>query len=285
MRVVFSILLGSLFCLSGHAQESVEEKLIFFSDVMVNAQEPVNRSYALTQFEMAFEEYLQSQNLDSLDLSFLKWVSTLQPEDKSFTLISWQAELSDFEYAYGGYIINKGVLNRLNYSPQPMHQLDAMFVEPSSWYGALYYNILQLSENKYTIFGFNGSGKWINTKIADVLTLQSDGSITLGDAIYEDKESPTTFLDRLVFQYSSDASFNLNYNPGLKLIINDHLIQRIGRLEGQGPVYLPDGSYEGYEMKEGKWYYVEKIYDHTYDDAPRPKPVLDKTDKNIFGKN
>ncbi|MBT8189180.1 MAG: hypothetical protein KJO29_02030, partial [Bacteroidia bacterium] len=79
------------------------------------------------------------------------------------------------------------------------------------------------------------------------------------------------------------ATLQLNYNPGLKLIIHDHLIQRIGRIPGQGPVFLPDGTYEGYEFIEGIWMYREKIYDHTYDAAPRPKPVLGNK-KDLFGK-
>ncbi|NNE27084.1 MAG: hypothetical protein HKN09_09595 [Saprospiraceae bacterium] len=285
MRAIYLFVTLIFFNISLEAQDSVKEQLIFYGDVMVNAQEVTTRSLAHQKFENILEAYLDSTDLTSIDLGFLKWASVLQPDDKSFTLISWQAELKDYNYAYGAYVIVGDSIVKFNQTDLPMNQIDAMMIEPSDWYGALYYNLLPLSEGRYTIFGFNGSGKWMNTKIADVLTINDDGSIKLGAAIYEDKGSPGTFQERLVFQYSSDASFNLNYNPGLKLIVNDHLIQRIGRLEGQGPVNLPDGSYEGYEMKEGKWYYVEKIYEHKYDEAPRPKPVLNNSDKSIFGKN
>lgn len=117
----------------------------------------------------------------------------------------------------------------------------------------------------------------------DVLHID-EGEITLGGEFFEDRNSPGTYLERIMIRYSIDATANLNYNPGLKMIIHDHLIQRIGRMPGQGPVMLPDGTYEGYEWKDGKWQYVEKIYEHTYDEAPRPTPVLDEK-KNIFGKN
>ena len=46
----------------------------------------------------------------------------------------------------------------------------------------------------------------------------------------------------------------------MQLIVHDHLIRRMGRIAGQGPVNLPDGSYEGYMFDNGKWMYKEKLF-------------------------
>ncbi|MBK8080590.1 MAG: hypothetical protein IPN97_09945 [Saprospiraceae bacterium] len=46
---------------------------------------------------------------------------------------------------------------------------------------------------------------------------------------------------------------------------------------------VSDGSLVGYEKKDRYWEYIDKIYTQILDEAPRPKPVLDKRNKNLFG--
>ena len=149
----------------------------------------------------------------------------------------------------------------------------------------MYYSIKKLEENKYLIFGFNQIDQFKNAKVLDMIHVK-DGTVTLGEEIFEDKNDLDTYQNRIILTYSGDASVNLNYNPGLEMIVHDHLIQRMGQLEGQGPTNVPDGSYEGYKLENGKWMYKEKIYDHSYgeNNAPRPKPILNKKKKNLFGK-
>jgi hypothetical protein len=161
-----------------------------------------------------------------------------------------------------------------------------MSLSNTEWYGCLYYNLRKQNDDSYLVFGFDASTALENRKIADVLTIKDD-EVTLGSEIFEDKNNKGSYANRLVLDYASDANVNLNYNPSLKMIVHDHLIKRMGRLPGQGPVDLPDGSYEGYSYHDGKWIYKEKIFNHTYDEAPRPKPVLDKKSGNpdIFGRS
>ena len=64
------------------------------------------------------------------------------------------------------------------------------------------------------------------------------------------------------------------------MIVHDHLEYIMGLQAGQGPTFIPDGTYEGYYYKNSKWMYKEKMFDHMYeeDNPPRPKPVFQ--DKN-----
>ncbi len=271
---------SAVFC----QNDDLRDNLKFYADVMVNSAEASSRNRAVIEFNSIFKTYIQHNNLFESDLGFIKWISVLEPDDKTFKLLSWQVELENFDFQYNGYIIYPdGSYIHLQENQYPSNQLDAMVLHAESWYGALYYNILKIDDNKYVIFGFNGDSKWENQKIADVLSFEGNKPI-FGMEIFEDKNSNGTYINRLVLNYSSDATCNLNYNPGLKMVIHDHLLQRIGRLEGQGPVFLPDGTYEGYEFVDNKWKYREKIYDHIYDDAPRPKPILGEK-KDLFGKN
>jgi hypothetical protein len=79
-----------------------------------------------------------------------------------------------------------------------------------------------------------------------------------------------------LFRYAADAQMTVNYNPGMEMIVVDNLIKKMSRIPGQGETLVPDGSYVGYELKEGYWTRIEKIATQIMDEAPRPKPVLDQ---------
>jgi len=145
----------------------------------------------------------------------------------------------------------------------------------------VYYDILKINETDYVLFGVNHLSKYENIKVAEVLSLEDAKEPIFGKEVFQ-KGADTR--SRLILRYADDASVSLNYNPTLGLIIFDHLIPRMGRIEGQGSTFLPDGSYEGYVPNENVWVYKEKLYDHIYEEAPRPNPVLDKSKKGVFGK-
>jgi hypothetical protein len=68
----------------------------------------------------------------------------------------------------------------------------------------------------------------------------------------------------------------MNYDPELDLIVFDHLVS-----ESKDPskkfTLIPDGDQEGFRWKDGKWIYVEKLFDYKLTDghAPREVPIKD----------
>ena len=156
------------------------------------------------------------------------------------------------------------------------------------WIGALYYNILTVNDGTstyYVLFGFNGYSKYNNLKVADVLTFEGDKPIFGAEIFVQSSENGRANKQtRLMLDYSGDSNVSLNYNPGLDMITHDHLIQRIGRIPGQGPTLLPDGSYVGWKWAGDHFEYVEKIYHQVLDEAPRPQPILDQRKNTIDGK-
>jgi hypothetical protein len=102
--------------------------------------------------------------------------------------------------------------------------------------------------------------------------------------IAKDEDGNPDAKNRLMLEYSSDSNVGLNFNQGMGMIVYDHLISRMGRLPEQGPTMLPDGSYCGYKPEEGKWIYVDKLFNEVSTTVPRPKPILDGNKRNIFGK-
>jgi len=261
-------------CINVSAQEAtytIKDELIFYSDVMVNGAKVENRLRAGNNFFNLFDNYIQKNN----DLSFLEFISVLEPLDKAFKLISWQVEADKYNYEYFAYILfPDGAVHRLEHTNSLIKELQNEVLELSDWYGAWYYNIKKIGDD-YLIFGYDANSEFTNQKVVDVINLGPE--ITLGKPIFADKEDPEFFRNRLMISFSADASVNLNYNPGLEMIVHDHLMQRMGRLPGQGPTNIPDGTYEGYQFENGKWKYIEKMFNHSYgnNNAPRPKPILD----------
>ncbi len=286
MRVLsFCLLL--LFSSNLQSQDGLNtnlEKLKFFGDVMVSALDADNRTIAGDQFYSSFKIYIDSKNLFEEDLSSFQTISVINTEDAKFKLISWQIEKTSFVFTYHAFVVfPDGSYAEFMDKGELSESIQYMDVDISEWYGALYYNIKKVSDTEYLIFGYNGYGQYDHVKVADYLVVDNN-TVRLGAEVFEDREEEGLYMQRLLIKYSADASVNLNYNPGLDMIVLDHLTPRMGKLQGQGPTLIPDGTYEGFELVDGKWQYISKLYNHSYgeNNAPRPKPVLDKK-KNIFG--
>lgn len=277
MRLLFS--LAILFSVSLSAQDmdhALKTDLMFYGDVMYSADNPSHRARAAYAFNEMVSDYIAKQDSYNCDLSFIDQVTSITPEDSLFTIYTWQVELEDKAYEYFGYIFHRDKPYEKLVSKSGLDKsMQYETHDANSWYGAIYYNILNVADDEYLIFGFNANGEFNNAKVADILTFEND-KLLLGKEIFQDAEDTLTYNSKLVISYSEDASVNLNFNPSMNMIVLDHLMQRIGRLPGQGPTFLPDGTYEGYAYNEGRWTYKRKLFNHSYgnDNAPRPKPVL-----------
>ena len=191
---------------------------------------------------------------------------------------------------YFGYLLRDGKVIALK-NTDYIDDLEYDVLSQNDWAGALYYNIHTVSKegkNLYMLFGYNAFKNYEHRKIVDVLSFEGE-NIVFGSEVFK-KQDPGergVIKNRLVLDYSSDANVTMNYNASLDMIILDHLIPRMGRIPGQGPTMLPDGSYVGYQWDGEYFNYIDKIYHQTQETAPRPQPVLDskKNDQNIFGKS
>ncbi len=62
----------------------------------------------------------------------------------------------------------------------------------------------------------------------------------------------------------------------MDMIIFDHLMSENNH-QGEKYTLIPDGDYEGFTWKNGKWNYIEKVFDFKLKDgeAPVPEPLKD----------
>lgn len=284
MKLIYALFILATLANSVKAQPSAKDDLFFYGDIMINALESSTRERAEKLFYKLFKEQLSGEDSYDEDWSWLRWISVLSPDDNAFKIYTWEWKQDEDNYKYFGFIqFPDNSFVELTGEQSEWRDLAYDERTMDDWISALYYKIMEYesSEGKvYLLFGRNQFNKYDNVKLVETLTIKDKKLVFGHPAFVRDGRS----LNRLVLRYADDAMVSVNYNEDLNLLMYDHLIPRIGRLEGQGETYLPDGSYEGYALSEGQWKYVEKIYNHVYDEAPRPKPVLDNTQEGTIVK-
>jgi len=285
--VLFCLFLGFTSVSSGQEIDPLDD-IKFYADVIANAGNPIHKERANAAFSELIDKWLHSENFNDSDLESIQWLSVKKPQDSTFTLITWQLEMNANDNRYFGYLIKDNNIFPLK-NTEFLDDLEYDVLSDKDWPGALYYNIHMVTKNNqnlYILFGYNAHKNYEHRKFADVLTFEN-GSPVFGFEIFK-KQDPGergVIKNRIVLDYSSDANATLNFNPNLNMIVYDHLIPRIGRIPGQGPTMLPDGSYVGYEWDGEYFNYIDKLYHQTQEKPPMPKPVLgeDNKSQNIFG--
>ena len=288
---LIAILLMSFLGLNAQDNSELKEDIYFYADIVANAMD-YNHKIRANEVLVPLIEKALEEKID-IDLDELKWVSNISSPDSLFSLITWQIQTSESSHEYAGYILHKGQITKLKDEAMSMiDNIDYLIGDKDNWFGQLYYGIKEFQEKgqtKYVLFGYNAYTQYENIKMADIMYFDESGEVVFGQQLFaKDMKDMRDAKNRVILKYSDDAPINLNYNPGLGMIVHDHLIPRMGQISGQGIILTGDGSYEGYALNEGIWLHKEKLFDHIYEEAPRPSPVLDNdntsTGKDLFGK-
>lgn len=273
--------------------EAVEDTLGMLAYAMVNDSIEENRFGAVRAFIPTLVQALKTPNSFQFPFEQLQMVSIQYPADSTFRIFTWQVYVDKDNYRYYGAIqMDQEELKLIplrDRSFEVTEDLEQVVLSPDQWYGSLYYNIQTVGTGEqayHLLFGFDGYEFFRKRKIVDVLRFV-DGEPTFGAPVFI-KASPdgrTSSKNRLVFEYSAAASMRCNYDPALDLLIFDHLTTMGGQY-GEGPVNIPDGTYEAYELSNGRWEYVEKVFNTMLDTPPRPEPVLEgRKGKDLMGKD
>lgn len=286
----FIVFFNTAVSAQGNFQQA-EMELAYHCDVMVNAAESRHRLQALEKFNEAFYKTLEQKGSFLHTFDSLKWISKKYPDDKSFRIFTWEVKGTEGEIFYFGAIqTNKDQLYILKDDLRNAESLADEEFSHENWPGALYYHVMdvkgQKGEKYYLLFGLHRWNRYENIKMAEVLFFTPEGVPYFGKPVFKksEKGQQDVFYHRLVYKYASDAQMTINYNPGMQMIMIDHLVRKMSRIPGQGETMVPDGTYIGYQPENGIWTYIDKIVTEVMDTAPRPNPVLDnRKGKKIFG--
>lgn len=253
---------------------------------MVNAGEPEHRQYASQLFHEMFTLELEAN--DSFDNAYenLPWISIQYPEDKSFRIISWQIDLGDGNYEYQGFLQTSDNKNYTIGSTAKRESFDSNdILNIENWEGGLVYKIITTAhpDVKYYALTYRVDDKYTKVKTLEPI-MMSDIAVTIGKQDHFGGASDARGLTaRMAMIYSADSNASITYEAESDRIVFDNLITVQGRMPGQGPTQVPDGSYKAYEWKDGSWTYIDKLYTETNQGALNAERSK-KLDKRLFKK-
>jgi len=288
---IFSLFLFTNALLS--AQEDftqLELDLAFHADGFMNHVKPENRIRAYNNFAETLERTLSMKGSYKYPFDSLVWLSILQPEDKSFKLCTWQVEMNENEFQYHGFIQFKDNESNpiyLHHEAENTNLFKYANSKPEDWIGAYYYQMREVGKKgkQYVLIGKQNSNAFTTRKIAEVLNVDTKSqTVSFGSPIFvKEKVNSKETFNRIVHAYSSDVMGTMSFDNELDLLIFDHTIAVMGRIPGQGPTAVPDGSFEAYKPKGDKWFYQEKVFNQTSESPPGSK-INRKEELDIFGK-
>jgi hypothetical protein len=99
----------------------------------------------------------------------------------------------------------------------------------------------------YTLLGWKGVNPIATRKVIDVVYFSGD-KIVFGYPLFK---TGNVYHNRIIFEYSSQASMSLHYDEQKKMIVFDHLTapknSTVQILNG------PDGTYDALKFIKGHW--------------------------------
>lgn len=266
--------------------QAYEKKLKAIGDSMVDAKFQYTRIKALTQYIPTLVQALKFRGSYDYPFADLTFMQKLEPEDHSFRLYSWLLKYDDGTFRYYGAIQFPGEKLKLiplrDYSEKLDSAVQELVLDKDTWFGAFYYNIFtsEIKGKKYYIlFGFDGNTSGSNKKLIEVLSFDDKNQPVLGAPIFE-KDGKT--LSRVIFEFNEEATMLLNYIPDQNLITLDHLVPPNPDSEGFYFTYIPDGTYDYFLFKNGKWIFQNKELFKKYKIKEAGNtPVVDEKKKSL----
>lgn len=217
------------------------------------------------KFIALLEEALALKSSFEFPFDSLKGIARLTSSDKKFRILNWNLPRNDGTHEYFGFIQvhvpkeKRYKVFRLTDKSDDIRNPETAVTSTEKWYGMLYYKIIERKHRRktyYTLLGWDGNDMTSRKKFIEPISFAADGTPRFGDYIFEyDKKKPR----RVVFEYGRDVTMTVNYSESDKLIVFAHLVPQHPALEGQYQFYVPDGSYDAFRFKKGKWELVKDI--------------------------
>lgn len=192
-------------------------------------------------------------------------VGRITSRDNKVRVFTWELIRNDGSHHYYGFILyrrmdpeNSLLIHLTNNATEP-EDPGMQVLEPSTWFGALYYEIIEGEWNDspvYTLLGYDPNNIFTSRKIIECFYLK-DGTIPVfGAPIFM---MHNKVRNRVIFEYSARVSMSLRYDATKKRIVFDHLSPAKPSFEGNYEFYGPDFSYDAFAFIDNYWVLTENI--------------------------
>ncbi len=277
------LFIGILFL---YAIQGFTQDLGFYADVMINADRPEHRQFAAQKFQENLKEKLADEQ--SFDFSFeeMPWISIQYPDDRSFRVISWQLDLGGGNFDYRGFVQKPGSLfSMMGISGRSTTDINDE-IPFEVWKGGIVYKILQVAgqDDIYYLLSFAQQDQFTKVKSIEPFRFVKDRPVLgLKGHFINDTESRAPDA-RIVMKYSADSNAGFVYDDESGRIVFENLVLVQGRIPGQGPTFVPDGSYKAFELdNNGQWQYVDKLYDQ-WNTGPLDAEGRKRVEQGLFAR-
>lgn len=304
VQTLILILITGNICVAQHLSlsekkllQKKEDSLKVFAVQILKGRSAQERFTADSQFTKTFVRALQTKNSFYYPFDSLTTIAKVIPEDNTFRIFTWQLPINGEMVRQHGAIQIRTPDGSLKIFPlidktDLIKNINDTITSNLAWVGALYYKIIEkkaFGKTFYTLLGFDDNNLSSDRKIIEVLTFK-DGKPVFGGSFFNfmDNSLHKKSIARYIMEYKKNASPRLNFDSELNLIILEHLISETGEPQKKY-TYIPDGDYEGLKWQDGKWVYIEKVFNQITPEGqvPLPAPILDakgNIDESKLGK-
>jgi hypothetical protein len=223
-----------------------------------------------------FREALLQPESYKYSFSKLSRVGALWSKDKKLRVFTWNVKYENGTYKYFGYLQHYNEKKKswdlftLVDKSDSMTDVSHVTLTPNLWYGVSYYQIIEVKSGSkvyYTLLGWDGNNYLSQKKVIELLYFTRSGIPRFGKSVFKIGRKKSR---RVIFEYNSQVVMALTYDKRYKRIVFDHLRPSPKNMKGNYKFYVPDGSYDAFEWKGGKWVYIDDF------DAKNPKTKINE---------
>ncbi len=270
-----------------------EDSLREVASRIVMAREAADRFRADSMFTRMLVRALKIPYSFSYPFDSILHISKLYSPDSMFRIFTWQVVRDENLNRRHGAIqvrTNDGSLKLFPLIDRTIvisHPIDTV-TNNEWWIGSIYYKIiLKKSDqtNYYTLLGYDENTMKSTKKRIEVLTFDAGGKPVFGGPYFSFEEDSVRkpMQSRFWIEYKKEGNARLQFDEEMDMIIYDHLISENNEPDKKY-TYIPDGDYEGFKWKNGKWVHVNKVFNFALKDGEAPviSPV---SEDKMGGKN
>ncbi len=209
-------------------------------------------------------EVLNDPQALSYSFSKLSTIGFINSSDQAMRIVNWNVEKDDLSQLYTCYVLHYDKRKKKHYMTELIDNTFGMPSQPSGvlssdqWYGALYYKIIPVKKGGktlYTVLGWDYNTSMSQLKLIDVIYFTGK-TVKLGSPIFKINK---TVARRVFYEHSKKATMSLRYDEQRKRIIFDHLSPESPSMAKFKSFYVPDMSYDAFELEGYKWVLYEDV--------------------------
>jgi len=253
-----------------------------------------DRVMADSLFTRVLVRALNTRNSFYHPFDSLETISKLYAPDSSFRIFTWHMLVNDNLTRQRGAIQMRTADGSLKLFPlidksDVTVNMQDTIAGNLAWMGAIYYKIIpkkHLNHTYYTLLGYDENNIRSSKKLIEILDFVNDKPLFGGRYFnIAGSEIAAKNPSRIIMEFKKDANPRLTFDESMDMIVMEHLVSQSNEPQKKWTL-IPDGDYEAFKWTNGKWLYINKIFNEVTPDGQAPVPVPfneNKMNTNVEG--